>query len=155
MTNDKMREWIEAASYEDLLRRWRFAPAGDPFFSGNAGNYFAEHLIKKRDLTGDLGVSASKRVGWDEGMTERVVWNGEEPLIHGKTVTPAKQPCNRCGQPFVGIVCLPCSDAAEQKDRDERARIRRSEKGKAAWKKWKRAQKEGIIARRPMGGRRA
>ena len=31
-----LRDWIDTADYEQLLRRWRFAPAGDPAFVGEA-----------------------------------------------------------------------------------------------------------------------
>jgi len=59
----KLIEWIDAASYEDLLRMWRFAPAGDPLFKGEVGAHFAEVMTKRRAETPDNGVSASKRLG--------------------------------------------------------------------------------------------
>lgn len=60
------KAWIDAASYEMLLRRWRFAPVGDPMFAGEIGNYYEEVMMRKKAETGDNGVSASKAIGWDK-----------------------------------------------------------------------------------------
>ena len=59
------REWIDKSSYEQLLRRWRFSPAGDAIFQGELGKYYTQVMARKRRETADNGVSASKRVGWD------------------------------------------------------------------------------------------
>lgn len=64
---DEQKAWIDNASLEELLRRWRFAKAGeDDIFQGEAGKYFADvmFLHRKADLAG--WVTASKRVGWDD-----------------------------------------------------------------------------------------
>ena len=61
----KHKNWIDAQDYEGLLRRWRFALAGDAIFEGEAGEYYANAMREKRALTQDNGVSASKRVGWN------------------------------------------------------------------------------------------
>ena len=60
-----MNLWIASASYEDLLRKWWFAPHGDPFLSGETGNYYAAEMKRKRELTGDDGRAASEAVGWE------------------------------------------------------------------------------------------
>lgn len=58
-------DWIDNASYEALLSRWRFSPVGDPFFIGEVGEYYKKVMDRKRQETGDNGVSASKSVGWE------------------------------------------------------------------------------------------
>ena len=62
--NERMKVWIDEASYEDLLRKWRFASVGSLWFQGEMGDYYAKVMAKKRDETADNGVSASKAVGW-------------------------------------------------------------------------------------------
>lgn len=65
MINEKDKKWIDNASYEQLLRRWRFR-SFDEIFHGETGSYYAKVMAKKRKETGDNGVSASKRIGWDK-----------------------------------------------------------------------------------------
>lgn len=65
MTDQEMREWIDHASYEELLSKWRFHPAGSPWFQGQIGQYYAEVMAKKRDEDPDEAVRASKHIGWD------------------------------------------------------------------------------------------
>ncbi len=75
MTNEQATEasyestakaWIDEADYGELLRRWRFAPAGDPIFVGELGQYYQAVMLRKKAQTGDGGVSASKTIGWDK-----------------------------------------------------------------------------------------
>lgn len=61
---------IDGLCYEDLLRRWRFAPAGDPWFQSETGDYWSARMKEVRELGADH-VGASKRIGWDPG------WRGE------------------------------------------------------------------------------
>lgn len=62
------KEWLKNASYESLLRRWRFAPLDDPAFVGETGELFSERLNEERSkLTHDERVAVSKKVGWKEG----------------------------------------------------------------------------------------
>ena len=66
MTEAQMRDWIDAASYEELLRRWRNAPAGNPFFQGEVGTYYSAAMARKRSEVGPGGaVAASKNIGWE------------------------------------------------------------------------------------------
>lgn len=58
------KAWIDNSTYEELLRRWRYAPVGDPIFQSEVGQYFKEVMFKKRDADPDEAVRASKRVGW-------------------------------------------------------------------------------------------
>ena len=64
MINDIDKEWIDNASYVELLRKWRFAPSGDPMFKGSTGIYYADVMFRKRDQCDH--VQASKNVGWDK-----------------------------------------------------------------------------------------
>ena len=63
--DEQMKKWIDEASYEQLLERWRFARCGDPFFQGEAGDYYAKVMAEKRQKVGEAEhVRASKSVGW-------------------------------------------------------------------------------------------
>ena len=58
---------IDALTLEELLRRWRFAPIGDPWFQGETGTYWAQRM---KELRADPGgqaahVAASKAIGWE------------------------------------------------------------------------------------------
>lgn len=67
MTQEQMRDWIDHANYETLLRKWRLSPAGDPFFQGEIGEYYANVMNKKRNLVGEAAhTAASKKIGWEE-----------------------------------------------------------------------------------------
>lgn len=62
-----MRNWIDEATYVELLRRWRFHPAGSPWTKGKIGHYFGKVMEeKKAKLTHSEQVAASKEVGWGE-----------------------------------------------------------------------------------------
>ncbi len=66
MNEQQMKKWIDNASYEQLLSKWRFAPAGDPFFQDEIGNYYSEVMRKKKEECGpDAAVKASKKLGWE------------------------------------------------------------------------------------------
>lgn len=59
-----MRDWIDNASYEHLLSKWRSAPAGDPFFRKPLGDYYSEVMAQKKAEVGhSAAVAASKRIG--------------------------------------------------------------------------------------------
>ena len=63
---ERERAWIKAASYENLLRRWRMAPSGDPVFEGKLGVYYAQEMNRKRDLlTLVEQIAISKSIGWE------------------------------------------------------------------------------------------
>jgi len=57
------KEWIDNASYETLLRKWRFAPSGDPLLQGDTGQYFAKKMGEKKQTCDHVQVS--KNVGWE------------------------------------------------------------------------------------------
>ena len=54
---------IAGLSYEGLLRKWRFAPVGDPWFQGETGDYWSKRMAELRDAGADH-VGASKALGW-------------------------------------------------------------------------------------------
>ncbi|TES92934.1 MAG: hypothetical protein E3J87_03470 [Candidatus Cloacimonadota bacterium] len=65
MNKDEMKNWIDNASYEQLLSRWRLAPIGDLMFQGEIGDYYGEVMKKKRGEVGnEEHVRASKSIGW-------------------------------------------------------------------------------------------
>ena len=62
----EFNERIDEASYDSLLRRWRFAIPGDPIFQGEAGKYYAKVLGEaKKEIGNYEHVKISKRIGWD------------------------------------------------------------------------------------------
>lgn len=66
MTKKQMKEWIDGASYLTLLKKWRFASPGSPFFQGDVGIYFEKVMMKKKKEVGHAAaVRASKEIGWE------------------------------------------------------------------------------------------
>ena len=65
MTQEQ-QDWIDGASYEDLLRKWRFEPIGSPWFTDKCATYFESAMRRARASAGvDGHVAASKSVGWE------------------------------------------------------------------------------------------
>ena len=64
MTNEEMKQWIDSASYESLLGKWRNAPSGSPWFAGEIGDYYAKVMAAKRNADPAGHVAASKSIGW-------------------------------------------------------------------------------------------
>jgi len=65
MTFEQMKDEIDKMDYESMLRRWRSAPTGDPFFQGDTGDYYSKVMAEKRSEVGsDAHVSVSKSIGW-------------------------------------------------------------------------------------------
>jgi len=60
---NKMKDWIDNASYSKLLERWRNAPSGDPIFIGDIGIYYAKTMAKKRPSDSEH-TKISKEIGW-------------------------------------------------------------------------------------------
>ena len=58
------KAWIDNASLETLLRKWRFAPAGDPLLANDTGTYFSKVMFAMRDKDNAAWVRASKNIGW-------------------------------------------------------------------------------------------
>lgn len=57
---------IDSLSYEQLLRKSRFAPVGDAWFQGDTGTYWLKRMAELREAPGGNAahVSASKSIGW-------------------------------------------------------------------------------------------
>jgi len=56
---------IDAMSYSGLLSQWRFAPAGNPWFQGETGEYWDKRMKELRAQPGgqEEHVAASKAIG--------------------------------------------------------------------------------------------
>ena len=59
----EQKEWIDNASYEQLLRKWRFAAVGDPMFSGDTFEHYDLVMREKRSADPAGHVRASKAIG--------------------------------------------------------------------------------------------
>lgn len=57
---------IDGMTYECLLSRWRFAPAGDPWFQGETGAYWGARMSEMRSKDAAGAVAASKNIGWEQ-----------------------------------------------------------------------------------------
>ena len=65
MNKGREREWIDNASYEELLSRWRNAPFEDTIFTGDLGAHYKETMRVKGDKAGiDERIRVSKKIGW-------------------------------------------------------------------------------------------
>ena len=62
--NQHFKDWIDNASYEELLKRWRFSEAGDPIFTGEIGEYYKQVMNERRDQN---HTTISKKIGWEKG----------------------------------------------------------------------------------------
>ncbi len=67
MNISDMKKWIDEASYQQLLTKWRNDPTGSPWFIGEVGDYYTEKMTEKKNaITSAEAVAASKNVGWDK-----------------------------------------------------------------------------------------
>ena len=57
------KKWIDEATYEQLLRNWRFAPVGSPYFIGETGQYYEKVMREKQAAIGAKAAQASKTLG--------------------------------------------------------------------------------------------
>ena len=58
----ELTDWIDKASYKELLRRWRFGTTGDPIFRGNTGKYYHKVMSEKKQHVDHVAIS--KEIGW-------------------------------------------------------------------------------------------
>ena len=57
------KEWIDNASYEQLLQKCRYAPVGDPMFVGDTSSHFMATMARRKEEVGPAeAVAASKRI---------------------------------------------------------------------------------------------
>ena len=60
----RMKAQIDDMDYEQMLRMWRSAPGGSPWFIGEVGDYFSKVMAKKKgEISHAEQVAASKRIG--------------------------------------------------------------------------------------------
>jgi len=57
------KKHIDSLDYEGLLRHWRFASLGDPWFEGATGAYWSDSMFNKKAKHPDP-VRISKKIGW-------------------------------------------------------------------------------------------
>ena len=57
----KLKDRIDKMSHYKMCAKWRFAKMGDPYLSGEAGEYFSERLFKH---FGGFTSKISKDLGW-------------------------------------------------------------------------------------------
>ena len=64
MNDEELIAWINGASLEDLLRKWRFEPPPSPLFRGRVGEQYKKIMASRREELGpDAWTAASKKVG--------------------------------------------------------------------------------------------
>lgn len=56
---------IDSLSHYQLLSRWRFTPAGDPWFQGETGKYWGERMAALKAANPAQAVADSKAIGWE------------------------------------------------------------------------------------------
>ena len=54
MIDPKLKDKLDAMSQEELCHKWRFAPAGDPMFLGETGDYFKHRLGELGGMTSEI-----------------------------------------------------------------------------------------------------
>lgn len=55
---------IDGHDITTLLRHWRFAKSGDPWFQGETGEYWSKRMAELRSQDQAAYTSASKAIGW-------------------------------------------------------------------------------------------
>lgn len=65
---DANKKHIDSLSYFELLKKWRNAPIGDPWFQDDTGDYWAQRMAVLRSQAGgaEAHVAASKAIGWEK-----------------------------------------------------------------------------------------
>lgn len=61
---DKRKWYIDQLSHYELLRKVRFAPAGDELMQGETGEYWLQRLAEKKAEDPAQAVADSKELGW-------------------------------------------------------------------------------------------
>lgn len=65
MTDQELWDWTDNATYEELLKKWRFAKDGDPLFRCGMGRHFSDVMFKRKAaLPPGEAARISKKVGW-------------------------------------------------------------------------------------------
>ena len=58
------KHYIDSLSYEELLRKWRFAPSGNKWFQGETGEYWGNRMHEMKEKESNPAL-ISRKVGWD------------------------------------------------------------------------------------------
>ena len=61
-----LKAWIDNATPEEIMRKWRFAEAGSEIFQGEVGKHFAKTYGQMRSSLGRDFTALSKKIGWVE-----------------------------------------------------------------------------------------
>lgn len=54
------KQHIDSLTHFQLLRHWRYAPAGDPWFQGETGQYWRKRMTELREKDPAQAVANSK-----------------------------------------------------------------------------------------------
>ena len=46
--DELIKKAIDDMPYEEMVKKWRLAPAGDLLFQGEIGEYFSKVMVEKR-----------------------------------------------------------------------------------------------------------
>lgn len=63
MNESEMKAWIDGATMTELLRKWRFEPAGSPWFRDEVGRHFNYVMQERRRQDQGAYTAASKHIG--------------------------------------------------------------------------------------------
>lgn len=64
--DNQIKQWIDTATYHQLLYKNRFGKSEELIFQGELGEYFMDALKKKgNELSSGKKVSISKSIGWE------------------------------------------------------------------------------------------
>lgn len=90
MTHEEMKAWIDGASYEELLQRWRNEPGGSIWFDNVLGQHYAKAMVEKRSKIGpEAAAEISKRIGWEAAQPltsarQRLIEEAEKPTTESR-----------------------------------------------------------------------
>ena len=56
----ELKAEIDAKSHYELLKRWRYAPSGNPMFQGASGEYWGKRMQEMREKDPAQAVQNSK-----------------------------------------------------------------------------------------------
>ncbi len=56
----ELKARIDALTQEEMARKWRYAPVGDPMFQGTAGRYFERRFKELGGFTPEISKGIDK-----------------------------------------------------------------------------------------------
>ena len=60
---EENKKYIDGLNYFQLLSRWRFAPSGDQWFTGETGKYWGKRMSELKAADPGGAVADSKAIG--------------------------------------------------------------------------------------------